>query len=136
MRFWLSPERTEPTMKTMSAPRKTFRRLQRSESLAKIGMLAVEAMTYALMTKVPLFGCRTGCRIVGSAVRATKLSSAPIRRANRIPTIISNSDLLVMVTEVDVAPATVPSAVSSMGLMFSATFFTHFSRHAAGHIIG
>ena len=40
VRFWLSPERIEPTMKTARPPRKTFRRLQRSESFAKIGMLA------------------------------------------------------------------------------------------------
>jgi hypothetical protein len=93
VRFWLSPERTEPTMKTASAPRKTFRRLHRSESLAKIEMLAVEAMTYALITKVPLFGWPNWARIVGSAVRATKLSSAPIRRASRIPTVTRSSNL-------------------------------------------
>ena len=90
VRFWLRPERIEPTMKTASAARNTFRRLQRSESLAKIGMLAVEAMTYALMTNVPLFGWPNWIRIVGSAVRATKLSSAPIRRASRIPMMISD----------------------------------------------
>ena len=64
----------------------------RSESLAKIGMPAVEVMTYALMTKVPLFGEPNWNRIVGSAVRATKLSSAPIRRASRIPTVIRSSN--------------------------------------------
>ena len=55
-RFWLSPEQMEPAMKMTSPPRNTFRRLQRSESLAKMGMLVVEAITYALTTKVPLFG--------------------------------------------------------------------------------
>jgi hypothetical protein len=54
-------------------------------------MPAVEVMTYALMTKVPLLGAPNWKRIVGSAVRATKLSSAPIRRASSIPTIIRSS---------------------------------------------
>ena len=52
-------------MKMTKPPRKTLRRLQRSESLAKIGMLAVDAMTYALMTKVPPFGApelKQNCR--------------------------------------------------------------------------
>ena len=44
------------------------------------------------MTKVPLFGWPNWTRIVGSAVRATKLSSAPIRRASRIPTATSSSN--------------------------------------------
>ncbi len=92
VRFWLSPERTEPTMNTTRAPRKTFRLLQMSESLAKIGMPAVEVMTYALMTKVPLLGVPNWRRMVGSAVSATKLSSAPISRASRIPTVIRSSN--------------------------------------------
>ncbi len=41
---WLSPASIEPAMKTARPPRKTFRRLQRSESFPKIGIATVEAM--------------------------------------------------------------------------------------------
>ena len=109
VRFWLSPESAEPTMKMMSAPRKTFRLLVMSESLAKIGMPAVEVMTYALMTNVPLLGVPNCRRMVGSAVSATKLSSAPISRASRIPTIIRISNLTFGAT--GDSPATAGSAV-------------------------
>ena len=45
VRFWLRPDRIDPKMKIPRPPRKTFRRLQRSESFAKIGIAVVEAIT-------------------------------------------------------------------------------------------
>ena len=58
-------------------------------------------------------------RIVGSAVSATKLSSAPIRRARRIPTVISSSDLGVI--GAGEAPA---AGLSAEEIVLSAMVFT------------
>ncbi len=55
VRFWLSPERAEPTMKIMRAPRKTFRLLVMSESLAKIGMPAVDVVIGNNFGHLPMF---------------------------------------------------------------------------------